>query len=57
MIGHATAHRRANAFAQALESGETREAEGGARRGEGAQGELLALANALAVLPRPTLDA
>ncbi len=57
MIGHATAHRRANAFAQALESGETREAEGGARRGEGAQGELLALANALADLPRPTLDA
>ncbi|SHN22067.1 DUF5667 domain-containing protein [Actinacidiphila paucisporea] len=72
MIGQATAHRRANAFAQALEDAAVQEETGAAERRQGTsgahgshaaarhadpeQGALLALANALAEQPRPALD-
>ncbi|MDI5966661.1 DUF5667 domain-containing protein [Streptantibioticus silvisoli] len=68
MIGHATAHRRANAFAQALESAGTRSADArpeGAleqveepadRHADPGQGRLLALADTLGGLPKPVLD-
>ncbi|MEU3986487.1 DUF5667 domain-containing protein [Streptomyces sp. NPDC026672] len=63
MIANVSAHRRANAFAQALEeqSDQDTAAEqpeesppAGAERTE--RGELLALASSLSALPRPTLD-
>ncbi len=64
MIGHATAQRRANAFAQALEAAGARTQDG---RPEGStqerpgdrearQERLVGLAEALGALPRPTLD-
>ncbi|KQX58089.1 MULTISPECIES: DUF5667 domain-containing protein [unclassified Streptomyces] len=59
MIANVSAHRRANAFAQALED---REAEGAATEQPEApaepaeQGRLLALANGLGELPKPQLD-
>ncbi|MGW7008069.1 DUF5667 domain-containing protein [Streptomyces sp. NPDC054933] len=62
MIGQATAHRRANAFAQALESADTREAtperaaHAADRHADPHQGRLLAMADALADVPRPELD-
>ncbi|MEU3527095.1 DUF5667 domain-containing protein [Streptomyces sp. NPDC038707] len=66
MIANVSAHRRANAFAQALEEQSDRDtaaeqSEGPAgsppTAGEQAeQGELLALAAGLGALPRPTLD-
>lgn len=72
MIGQATAHRRANAFAQALEDAAVPEDAGAAERQQGGhaahgshaadrhadpeQGALLALAAALAEQPRPALD-
>ncbi|MDF3293112.1 DUF5667 domain-containing protein [Streptomyces silvisoli] len=62
MIGQATAHRRANAFAQALESADTREAtperaaHAADRHADPQQGRLLAMAEALADVPRPELD-
>jgi hypothetical protein len=62
VIGQATAHRRANAFAQALESADTREAtperaaHAADRHADPQQGRLLAMAEALADVPRPELD-
>ncbi|CAG6398232.1 DUF5667 domain-containing protein [Streptomyces cocklensis] len=69
MIGQATAHRRANAFAQALEDAAVQEDTGAAERQQGGhgshaaarhadpeQGALLALAATLAQQPRPALD-
>ncbi|WP_329175853.1 DUF5667 domain-containing protein [Streptomyces sp. NBC_01477] len=72
MIGQATAHRRANAFAQALEDAAVQEdtAEAGrqqgtpgahgshaaARHADPEQAALLALASTLAEQPRPALD-
>ncbi len=62
MIGQATAHRRANAFAQALESADTRgatperAAHAADRHADPQQGRLLAMAEALADVPRPELD-
>lgn len=63
MIGQATAHRRANAFAQVLESadsGESAAGEHGAhaadRRADPAQSRMLAMAGALAGVPKPELD-
>lgn len=59
MIANVSAHRRANAFAQALED---RTPQGAAEEQPAAsaepteQGRLLALANGLGELPRPTLD-
>lgn len=59
MIANVSAHRRANAFAQALED---RTPEGAAEEQPTAsaepaeQGRLLTLANGLGELPRPTLD-
>ncbi len=55
MIGHATAHRRANAFAEALESAGKRP-EGTPESADPQQGRLLSAASALAAVPRPTLD-
>lgn len=68
MIGQATAHRRANAFAQALESAGTRStgvpehtgdrtADAAGRRADPQQERLLSMASALAGVPRPELDA
>ncbi|MEU6705046.1 DUF5667 domain-containing protein [Streptomyces wuyuanensis] len=59
MIANVSAHRRANAFAQALENQTLRGAaaeqpEDSAERAE--QGQLLALANGLGELPKPELD-
>lgn len=60
MIANVSAHRRANAFAQALEEQSDREAaavqqeEPLAEQGE--QGKLLALATGLDELPKPELD-
>ncbi|AWK10503.1 DUF5667 domain-containing protein [Streptomyces spongiicola] len=59
MIANVSAHRRANAFAQALETQALRGAaaelpESSAQRAE--QGQLLALANGLGELPKPELD-
>ncbi|MDX3237690.1 DUF5667 domain-containing protein [Streptomyces sp. ME03-5709C] len=64
MIANPTAHRRANAFADALE-GEGPQTGAGVQHGAHAadrhadphQGTLLALADALQDVPRPTLDA
>ncbi|MGI5437017.1 DUF5667 domain-containing protein [Streptomyces shenzhenensis] len=62
MIANVSAHRRANAFAQALEEQSARDtaaeqSEGPAPAGERAeQGELLALATDLGALPKPQLD-
>lgn len=59
MIANVSAHRRANAFAQALENQTLRgtaaeQPEDSAERAE--QGQLLALANGLGELPKPELD-
>ncbi|MFD9217733.1 DUF5667 domain-containing protein [Streptomyces sp. NPDC059544] len=59
MIANVSAHRRANAFAQALETQTLRGAaaeqpDSSAERAE--QGQLLALANGLGELPKPELD-
>ncbi|MFF3564369.1 DUF5667 domain-containing protein [Streptomyces sp. NPDC002574] len=63
MIANPTAHRRANAFADALEddgqqahAGEQHGAHAADRHADPAQGRLLALADALEDVPRPTLD-
>ncbi|MFJ5227737.1 DUF5667 domain-containing protein [Streptomyces sp. NPDC088400] len=59
MIANVSAHRRANAFAQALEDQKVQgaAAEQPAESAESAgQGRLLALASGLGELPRPTLD-
>ncbi|MFF0227976.1 DUF5667 domain-containing protein [Streptomyces sp. NPDC004629] len=62
MIANVSAHRRANAFAQALEEQSARDtaaeqSEGPAPAGERTeQGELLALATGLGALPKPHLD-
>ncbi len=67
MIGHATAHRRANAFAQALETtgtrsaGEREHAEDHAghpvdRHADPHQGRLLSVAGVLGDVPKPELD-
>ncbi|MFI1169666.1 DUF5667 domain-containing protein [Streptomyces sp. NPDC020801] len=65
MIANVSAHRRANAFAQALEElsdqGTAAEQSGGPAPGPAAaeqteQGRLLALATGLGTLPRPELD-
>ncbi|MBV2354959.1 hypothetical protein KUM39_11385 [Streptomyces sp. J2-1] len=72
MIANVSAHRRANAFAQALEEQSDRDTaaersavsagppptvqDQGARADQGDQGELLTLATGLAELPRPQLD-
>ncbi|MGW3952542.1 DUF5667 domain-containing protein [Streptomyces sp. NPDC004752] len=62
MIANVSAHRRANAFAQALEEQSARDtaaeqSEGPAPAGERTeQGELLALATDLGALPKPQLD-
>ncbi|MEU9760139.1 DUF5667 domain-containing protein [Streptomyces sp. NPDC047985] len=59
MIAHVSAHRRANAFAQALEEQPPHD-EAAAQSEEAAEpaghGPLLALANGLGELPRPELD-
>lgn len=65
MIANPTAHRRANAFAEAVEDcgpqavGEQQQhgAHAADRHADPNQGRLLALANALEDMPRPTLDA
>jgi hypothetical protein len=56
VIGHATAHRRANAFAQALEAAAGAEPGSTPEPTDPQQGRLLAMASALADLPKPTLD-
>lgn len=59
MIANVSAHRRANAFAQALEDRTPQGAAGeqpAASAEPTQQGRLLALANGLGELPRPTLD-
>ncbi|MFC8829196.1 DUF5667 domain-containing protein [Streptomyces sp. NPDC057137] len=59
MIANVSAHRRANAFAQALEDRTSQGAAGdqpAASAEPTEQGRLLALANGLGELPRPTLD-
>ncbi|MFD3626728.1 DUF5667 domain-containing protein [Streptomyces sp. NPDC058698] len=64
MIANVSAHRRANAFAQALEEQSDRgtaaqQSEGPApapAAGEGERAELLALASGLGALPKPELD-
>ncbi|MCQ4081195.1 DUF5667 domain-containing protein [Streptomyces sp. RB6PN25] len=55
MIGQATAHRRANAFAKALEGSGERETHAADRRADPAQERLLAMASALADVPKPDL--
>ncbi|WP_405724481.1 DUF5667 domain-containing protein [Streptomyces sp. NBC_01537] len=65
MIANPTAHRRANAFAEAVEDLNLPQADGEQQHGAHAadrhadpeQGRLLALANALEDVPKPTLDA
>ncbi|WP_236246310.1 DUF5667 domain-containing protein [Streptomyces sp. CC210A] len=54
MIANVSAHRRANAFAQALEEQAAQQPEASAEPTE--QGRLLALANGLGELPKPALD-
>ncbi|GAA4906539.1 DUF5667 domain-containing protein [Streptomyces coeruleoprunus] len=54
MIANVSAHRRANAFAQALEDQAAQQPEASVERTE--QGRLLALANGLGELPKPELD-
>ncbi|MFF8830796.1 DUF5667 domain-containing protein [Streptomyces sp. NPDC015131] len=54
MIANVSAHRRANAFAQALEEQTAEQPEASVEPTE--QGRLLALANGLGELPRPELD-
>ncbi|WP_175412302.1 DUF5667 domain-containing protein [Streptomyces sp. TRM64462] len=54
MIANVSAHRRANAFAQALEDQAAQQPEASAERTE--QGRLLALASGLGELPKPELD-
>ncbi|MFF8288516.1 DUF5667 domain-containing protein [Streptomyces sp. NPDC016309] len=54
MIANVSAHRRANAFAQALEEQAAEQPEASVEPTE--QGRLLALANGLADLPKPELD-
>ncbi|MCH0541358.1 hypothetical protein I3F58_17685 [Streptomyces sp. MUM 203J] len=54
MIANVSAHRRANAFAQALEDQAAQQPEASAEPTE--QGRLLALANGLGTLPKPKLD-
>ncbi|WP_443744605.1 DUF5667 domain-containing protein [Streptomyces sudanensis] len=54
MIANVSAHRRANAFAQALEDQAAQQPEASAEPGE--QNRLLTLANNLGELPKPTLD-
>ncbi|GHF56169.1 hypothetical protein GCM10010218_41870 [Streptomyces mashuensis] len=59
MIANVSAHRRANAFAQALEDQDVRGAEAvqsGPPAEDAEQGKLLALANGLGALPSPELD-
>ena len=59
MIAKVSAHRRANAFAQALEEqppGDEAAAQPGEAAGPAAHGPLLALANGLGELPRPEMD-
>ncbi|MFE1963435.1 DUF5667 domain-containing protein [Streptomyces sp. NPDC059479] len=60
MIANVSAHRRANAFAQALEDQTVQGAAAGQQPAESAepaeQGRLLALAKGLGELPKPTLD-
>jgi hypothetical protein len=55
VIGQATAHRRANAFAQALEGSGEREADAADVHADPTQERLLAMANALADVPKPDL--
>jgi hypothetical protein len=55
VIGQATAHRRANAFAQALEGSGERMAPVADRHADPLQERLLATANALANVPKPDL--
>ncbi|MEE1751069.1 DUF5667 domain-containing protein [Streptomyces sp. SP18CS02] len=55
MIANVSAHRRANAFAQALEDQVAEQP--GSTVGQTEQGRLLALANGLGELPKPELDA
>ncbi|MBV9025160.1 MAG: hypothetical protein JO362_15530 [Streptomycetaceae bacterium] len=55
MIGQATAHRRANAFAQALEGSGERVTHAADRHAGPTQERLLAMANALANIPKPDL--
>jgi hypothetical protein len=64
VIGQATAHRRANAFAQALEDQDLQDAHGGthgahaaARHADPEQAALVALATAIGGRPRPVMDA
>ncbi|MDN3295619.1 DUF5667 domain-containing protein [Streptomyces ficellus] len=54
MIANVSAHRRANAFAQALEEQASEQPEAPVERTE--QGRLLALASGLGELPKPELD-
>ncbi|MDT9681566.1 DUF5667 domain-containing protein [Streptomyces sp. TRM76323] len=54
MIANVSAHRRANAFAQALEEQAAQQPEASAQPSE--QSRLLALANGLGELPKPTMD-
>ncbi|WP_336319581.1 DUF5667 domain-containing protein [Streptomyces lavendofoliae] len=54
MIANVSAHRRANAFAQALEEQAAEQPEASVEPTE--QGRLLALANGLGELPRPQMD-
>ncbi|MFF3751387.1 DUF5667 domain-containing protein [Streptomyces sp. NPDC002018] len=60
MIANVSAHRRANAFAQALEDQTVQGAAAGQQPADSAepaeQGRLLALAKGLGELPKPTLD-
>jgi Domain of unknown function (DUF5667) len=55
VIGQATAHRRANAFAQALEGSGERVTPAADQHAEPTQERLLAVANALANVPKPDL--
>lgn len=55
MIGSVSAHRRANAFAQALEE-ESRAQQAEALAADPEQARLLGLAGQLASVPGPTLD-
>ncbi|URM90235.1 DUF5667 domain-containing protein [Streptomyces sp. MRC013] len=54
MIANVSAHRRANAFAQALEDQAAQQPEASAEPSE--LGRLLTLANGLGELPKPTMD-
>ncbi|MEU7566645.1 DUF5667 domain-containing protein [Streptomyces fradiae] len=54
MIANVSAHRRANAFAQALEDQAAQQSEAPAEAGD--QSRLLALADSLGELPKPAMD-